>query len=53
MKDSERFMRMERCKYNRSRSMSCSYTYAYRDTAKNECIRFYGISKRKEQSNDL
>ena len=30
-----------------------SYTYAYRNTAKNECIRFYGISKRKEQSNDL
>ncbi len=40
-------------KYNRSRSLHGSCSYVSRNTAENECFRFLGIFKRKEQSNDI
>jgi putative transposase len=45
--------KVERSQYNRSRSMPRPYTYASRDTTENECIKFYGISEREEQLDDL
>ncbi len=45
---SKRAIQMEGSKYNRGRSMPRSSTYAFRDTAKNEYIRFHVISQRKK-----
>ena len=47
-KDTSRIMRLERSAYNRGRSMPRSYPYVSRNTTEDECIKFYGISKRKE-----
>ena len=40
-------------KYSRGRSVHRPRSYASRDTAENECIRIQGISKRKEQSDNI
>ena len=46
--ETSRIMRLERSAYNRGRSMPRSYPYVSRNTTEDECIKFYGISKRKE-----
>ena len=38
---------MERSRNNRSRSLSGSYTYVSKYTAKDQCFKFYGILKGK------
>ena len=43
----------KRSTYSGSRSMSGSHTYAGRDCAQNECIRFCRIYKRKKYTNDI
>ena len=44
---------MERSKYTGNRDMNRSCIHVRRDTAKDECVKFHGISKRKEQPNDI
>ena len=51
--DTERAMQMERSKHNRSRGMPWPCTYAFRDTAKDEYIKFYRISQREKQLDDI
>ena len=46
-------MRMERSKYCRGRSVHRPRSYAGRDTAQTECIMIHGISKRKEQPDNI
>ena len=43
-------MQMKKSKYNRSRGIC---TYAFRDTAKDEYIKFYGIFEGKKQLDDI
>ena len=45
----EKMMWVERREYIKGRSMSGSCTHAGRDTAENECIKFYGVFERKKQ----
>ena len=45
-------MQLERSNDNTSGSMSGSHTYVSRNTTEDECIKFYGISERKEQFDD-
>ena len=42
-------MRMERSKYNTSRSMPRSCAYAGGDTAKDSSSKFHGVAERKKQ----
>ena len=42
-------MWVERREYIKGRSMSGSCAYAGRDTAENECIKFYGGFEREKQ----
>lgn len=44
---------MERGTRNRSGSLSGSHPYAGRNTPKNRGVKFYGVSKRKEQYDDV
>lgn len=43
-------MQMKKSKNNRSRGIC---TYAFRDTAKDEYIKLYGISQREKQVDDI
>ena len=50
-KDSTAIVRMERCKDNRSRSMSRPRAYAGRNSAKDRSIKLHGVSQGEKQHN--
>lgn len=49
----ERIMQLERSAHNSSRSVPRPCAYVCGNTTENEYIKFYGISKRKEQYDDI